>query len=155
PASNRFAADQCHGQYAEAGRSGCLRRSHAERFGAGRQRQCHWRQRLMETLRYHTLEELRKLSTRELHVLWELVPTDRQRAYKAAYEREVRTAGAIGSDQLEREVAAELLQRYDTTALIPIGSRWARTPTRVQDAARQNVILDAPEDDSKSASGKP
>jgi hypothetical protein len=109
----------------------------------------------METLRYHSIEDLRKLTTRELHALWELVPTDRQRAYKTAYEREVRTAGAIGSDQLERKVAAELLQRYDTTALIPIGSRWARTPTRVQDAAKQNVILDAPEDDAKAASGKP
>jgi hypothetical protein len=109
----------------------------------------------MEMLRYQTIEELRKLSTRELHALWELVPTDRQRAYKAAYEREVRTAGAIGSDQLERKVAAELLQRYETTALIPIGSRWARTPSRVQDAAKQNVILDAPEDDANTASGKP
>lgn len=109
----------------------------------------------METLNYHTIAELRTLSLRELQALWELVPTDRQRAYKAAYEREVRTAGAIGSDQLERRVAAELLQRYDATALIPIGSRWARTPTRVQDAAKQNVILDAPEDDAKTASGKP
>ncbi len=36
----------------------------------------------METLRYHTLEELRTLSLRELQALWELVPTDRQRAYK-------------------------------------------------------------------------
>ena len=32
---------------------------------------------------------------------------------KAAYEREVRTAGAVGSDALERQVAAELLKRYD------------------------------------------
>ena len=47
----------------------------------------------METLRYHSIEELRALSLNELHALWELVPTDRQRAYKAAYEREVRTAG--------------------------------------------------------------
>jgi hypothetical protein len=109
----------------------------------------------MDVLRYHTLEELRALSLSELHALWELVPTDRQRAYKAAYEREVRTAGAIGSDELERQVAAELLKRYDEAALVPVGSRWARTPGRVQEAAQQNVVLDAPEDEVRPASGKP
>ena len=109
----------------------------------------------METLRYHSIEELRGLSLSELHALWELVPTDRQRAYKAAYEREVRTAGAVGSDELERQVAAELLKRYDEAALVPVGSRWARSPGRVQDAAQQNVVLDAPEDEVKPASGKP
>ncbi|HUN08868.1 MAG TPA: hypothetical protein PLQ56_19840 [Aggregatilineales bacterium] len=109
----------------------------------------------METLRYHSIEELRGLSLSELHALWELVPTDRQRAYKAAYEREVRTAGAVGSDELERQVAVELLKRYDEAALVPVGSRWARSPGRVQDAAKQNVVLDAPEDEVKPASGKP
>jgi hypothetical protein len=109
----------------------------------------------MEILRYQTTDELKQLSLSELHALWELVPTDRQRAYKAAYEREVRTAGAVGSDELERQVAAELLKRYDDTALVPIGSRWARTPGRVQEAAKQNVVLDAPEDEVKPASGKP
>ncbi len=109
----------------------------------------------MDVLRYHTIDELQALSLGELHTLWELVPTDRQRAYKAAYEREVRTAGAVGSDALERQVAVELLKRYADSALVPVGSRWARTPGRVQDAARENVVLDAPEDDIKPAAGKP
>ncbi|MBL8166386.1 MAG: hypothetical protein JNJ61_30655 [Anaerolineae bacterium] len=109
----------------------------------------------METLGYHSIEELRVLSLNELHALWELVPTDRQRAYKAAYEREVRTAGAVGSDELERQVAAELLKRYDEAALVPVGSRWARTPGRVQEAAQQNVVLDAPEDETQPTAGKP
>ncbi len=109
----------------------------------------------MDVLRYHNLEALRGLSLSELHALWELVPTDRQRAYKAAYEREVRTAGAVGSDELERQVAAELLKRYDEAALVPVGSRWARTPGRVQAAAQHNEVLDAPEDEVKSTSGKP
>jgi hypothetical protein len=109
----------------------------------------------METLPYHSTEQLSRLSLTELHALWELVPTDRQRLYKAAYEREVRTAGAVGSDELERQVAAELLKRYDEGALVPIGSRWARTPGRVQEAAKQNMVLDAPEDEDKPTSGKP
>jgi hypothetical protein len=109
----------------------------------------------METLGYHSIEQLRGLSLSELHALWELVPTDRQRAYKAAYEREVRTAGAVGSDKLERQVAAELVKHYGEAALVPVGSRWARTPGRVQEAAQQNVVLDAPEDDVRPASGKP
>jgi len=109
----------------------------------------------METLHYHSVEALRGLSLSELHALWELVPTDRQRAYKAAYEREVRTAGAVGSDELERQVAAELLKRYDEAALVPVGSRWARTPGRVQEAARENTVLDAPEDEALPTSNKP
>ncbi|MGQ9909610.1 MAG: hypothetical protein ACUVS2_12315 [Candidatus Flexifilum sp.] len=109
----------------------------------------------MDMLRYHPLDELHGLSLSELHALWELVPTDRQRAYKAAYEREVRTAGAVGSDELERQVAAELLKRYDEAALVPVGSRWARTPGRVQEAAKQNVMLDVPEDEVRPTSGKP
>ncbi len=109
----------------------------------------------METLNYHSVEELRGLSMNELHALWELVPTDRQRAYKAAYEREVRTAGAVGSDALEKQVAAELLKRYDEAALVPVGSRWARTPGRVQEIARENTVLDAPEDEARPNSGKP
>ncbi|MBA3874453.1 MAG: hypothetical protein H0X30_35435 [Anaerolineae bacterium] len=109
----------------------------------------------MEILHYHSLEELRALSVSDLHALWELVPTDRQRAYKAAYEREVRTAGAVGSDALERQVAAELLKRYDEAALVPVGSRWARTPGRVQQAAKENTVLDAPEDEMRPTSSKP
>lgn len=97
---------------------------------------------------YLTLDELRQLSTAELRALWELVPTERQRAYRSAYDREVRTAGAVGSDALEQRVCAELMKRYAETALVPVGSRWARTPGRVQEAARQNVALDAPEDDA-------
>jgi hypothetical protein len=49
---------------------------------------------MIEQLRYHTVAELQALSLAELRAMWELVPTDRQRAYRAAYEREVRTAGA-------------------------------------------------------------
>jgi len=109
----------------------------------------------LDTLSYEPIEHLRKLSLNELQALWELVPTDRQRAYKAAYDREVRSAGAVGSDALERQVAAELLKRYDEAALVPVGARWARTPGRVQAAASQNVALDAPEDELKPASSKP
>jgi hypothetical protein len=51
---------------------------------------------MSEMLKYHTLQELRALSLDELRALWELVPTDRQRTYRAAYDREVKTAGAEG-----------------------------------------------------------
>ncbi len=94
-----------------------------------------------DELRYHTLEELESLSLAELQSLWELVPTDRQRGYRAAYEREVRTAGAGGSDVLERELAKQLLERYQQTSLVPVGSRWVKVPSRVRDAAIQNSDL--------------
>lgn len=110
---------------------------------------------MIEQLRFHTVDELQALSLEELQALWELVPTDRQKAYRAAYDREVRNAGAIGSDALERQVAAELLHRYDDAALVPVGSRWARTPLRVQEAARENDLPDAPDDAQTATASKP
>ena len=110
---------------------------------------------MIERLGYHTVDELQALSLEELQALWELVPTERQRAYRAAYDREVRNAGAIGSDALERQVAAELLRRYNDSALVPVGSRWARTPIRVQEAARENDLPDTLEDVQSTAASKP
>jgi len=109
----------------------------------------------METYRFHTLDELKELSLAELQALWELVPTDRQRSYRAAYDREVRNAGAIGSDNLERQVAELLLQRYEESALVPVGMRWAKTPSRVQSAAQGNNKLDLPDSSSNTTRDKP
>lgn len=100
---------------------------------------------MTETLRYYAVDELRDLSLAELTALWELVPTERQRRYKAVYDREVRNAGASGSDALEEQVADELLTRYIDTALVPVGARWARCPVRIQEAAKQSSELVAPE----------
>jgi hypothetical protein len=94
-----------------------------------------------DILTYQSLDQLQTLSLEELRALWDLVPTDRQRIYKAAYEKEVQSVGASGSDQLEKQVNHELARRYTETALVPAGSRWARTPTRVQQAAAQNEAL--------------
>jgi hypothetical protein len=110
---------------------------------------------MSEQLEFKTVEQLQQLSTADLNALWELVPTERQRAYKAAYEREVRAAGAVGSDALEGQVAGELLKRYRESALVPLGMRWARTPGRVQEAARTDALLAAPEDDARPSGGKP
>jgi hypothetical protein len=110
---------------------------------------------MIEQLTYHSVEELERLSLEELQALWELVPTDRQKAYRAAYDREVRNAGAIGSDQLEGRVAAELLNRYRESALVPVGSRWARTPQRVQEAAQENELPETGEGTTTATTGKP
>jgi hypothetical protein len=100
---------------------------------------------MTEKLNYHTIEELRGMSLDELRALWELVPTDRQHRYQTVYQREVRTNGASGSDTLEQQVVTALIQRYEDEALVPIGARWAKTPVRIQDAARQGEIHVAPE----------
>jgi hypothetical protein len=110
---------------------------------------------MSEMLKYHTIEELRALSLDELRALWELVPTDRQRAYRVAYDREVKTAGAEGSDAKERRIALALLKRYHESALVPIGMRWARAPKRVQEAAERGESFDAPENAPAAKSGKP
>jgi len=110
---------------------------------------------MSEMLRFHTVEELRALSLDELRALWELVPTDRQRAYRAAYDREVKTAGAEGSDAKERKIALALLKRYHESALVPIGLRWARAPKRVQDAAERGAGFDSLEDKTAAKNSKP
>lgn len=107
---------------------------------------------MSDKLTFHTVEELRALPTEALTALWELVPTDRQKAYKSAYESEIRATGALGSDILERQLAGELLRRYLETALVPVGSRWARTPTRVQLAAKQDDAFETPLVDAKKRS---
>lgn len=108
----------------------------------------------METLHYHSLEKLRALSLSELRGLWELVPTDRQRGYKAAYERELRAAGAEGSDIKERRVNLALMQRYNGSALIPLGRRWARAPQWVQAAAMTAAPLES-DDKPAPKAGQP
>jgi len=110
---------------------------------------------MSDVLRYHTVEALRALSLDELRALWELVPTDRQRAYRTAYDREVKTAGAEGSDAKERKIALALLKRYHESALVPIGLRWARAPKRVQAAAERGAGFDSPEDKTAAKAGKP
>lgn len=110
---------------------------------------------MSEILRYHTVAELRARSLDELKALWELVPTDRQRSYRAAYDREVKVAGAEGSDVKERKIALALLKRYHESALVPIGMRWARTPKRVQEAAERGESIDTPETEAVAKSGKP
>ena len=110
---------------------------------------------MSDTLRYHTVEELRALSLEELRALWELVPTDRQRTYRAAYDREIKAAGAEGSDAKERKIALALLKRYHESALVPIGMRWARAPKRVQDAAQRGGTINAPEENSSAKTSKP
>jgi len=110
---------------------------------------------VIEKLQYKDVESLQVLSLEELQAMWELVPTERQKAYRTAYDREVRNAGAIGSDDLEQRVAAELLLRYVESALVPVGSRWARTPERVQDAARENDLPELGDKTSQTASSKP
>ncbi len=110
---------------------------------------------MSDILQYHTVEELRALSLDELRGLWELVPTDRQRSYRAAYDREVKSAGAEGSDPKERKIAVALLKRYHEAALVPMGMRWARTPKRVQEAAQSRGMVDASETEAAAKTGKP
>jgi hypothetical protein len=107
---------------------------------------------MTEQLTYHSIEELRALNLDELRALWELVPTDRQHRYQTIYQREVRTNGAAGSDALEQQVVAALIQRYEESALVPIGARWAKTPARIQEAVRDQEPLVAPEGELAPAS---
>ncbi len=91
-----------------------------------------------EQFTYHTLDTLQALSLAEVEALWELVPTERQRLYKAIYDRTRRDEGASGSDTLETH-GRSALTRYADKGLVPsarIGClsrckfRMRRKPTR-------------------------
>ncbi|MBZ0280767.1 MAG: hypothetical protein K8L97_08490 [Anaerolineae bacterium] len=110
---------------------------------------------MSENYRYHSIDELRVLSIQELQALWEVVPTDRQRKYKQAYDRELRNAGAAASDVMEQHIATELIRRYEEAALVPVGTRWAKTPLRVQQAAQEGDGLESPDIQDAQTSGKP
>jgi hypothetical protein len=100
---------------------------------------------VLESLSYHTLDELRALSLAEIEALWELVPTDRQRMYRAIYDRTRRDEGASGSDVLEARMVEQLLLRYADNALVPVGSYWVPTPQQIQDAAKVDRDLVQPD----------
>lgn len=95
-----------------------------------------------EQFTYHTLDGLQILSLAEVEALWELVPTERQRLYKAIYDRTRRDEGASGSDTLETQMVAQLLTRYADKGLVPVGSYWVPVPPQIQDAAKTDTPLE-------------
>ena len=78
---------------------------------------------------------------------WDAVPTERQDAYRRAYQREVRAAGAGADDAAELAVLQRLIDAYRQQALVPVGSRWVSVPERVQLAARRDRPLTASDDE--------
>lgn len=78
---------------------------------------------------------------------WDAVPTERQDAYRRAYQREVRAAGAGSDDAAELAVLQRLIDAYRQQALVPVGSRWVSVPERVRLAARRDRPLTATNDD--------
>ncbi len=103
-----------------------------------------------ETLTYHSLDALRALSLPEIEALWELVPTERQRLYRAIYDRTRRDEGASGSDAREAYMVSQLLMRFADKALVPVGSYWVPTPQQIQQAAKTDVDF-VPADTFQSA----
>jgi len=48
-----------------------------------------------------------------------------------------------------------LIRRYEEAALVPVGTRWAKTPLRVQQAAQEGDGLESPDIQDAQTSGKP
>ncbi len=94
-----------------------------------------------ETFVYHSLDALRQMRLAEIEALWDLVPTERQRLYKAIYERTRRDEGAAGADTLEAELVDQLLLQYAQKGLVPVGAYWVPTPEAIQVAAQTDTGL--------------
>lgn len=88
---------------------------------------------------YYTPEALTALTLPEVEALWELVPTERQRMYRAIYDKQRRDQGATNSDALEAHMVAQLIGRYRDKALVPVGAYWVPTPPQLQEAAKSDV----------------
>jgi hypothetical protein len=99
-----------------------------------------------EAFKYLSIEELRALSPDELKAWYEQIPADRAERYSASYRQALLDAGAIGSDELEYQIALHLLDQYKTRHFVPTGTRWSLPAARVVEAAFNNVPLAAPED---------
>src|SRR5512142_3205182 len=105
---------------------------------------------MTEVFTYQPLDTLRQMDLTDLQALWELVPTERQRRYKAIYDRTLHDEGASGSDTSELNLVTQLLDRYERRGLVPVGSYWVPTPAQIQAAAAADTGLVRPEVESKA-----
>lgn len=104
---------------------------------------------------FHPLEDLEKMSPGDLEALWELVPTERQRLYRAIYDRTRRDEGASGSDALELRMVHRLLAKYAQKGLVPVGSYWVPTPSQLREAASTDTEVTRPDLDAAVATRQP
>src|SRR5450755_2747624 len=114
----------------------------------------------METqsaIAYHPITELEAMSLAELNAQWEMVPTARQRRYKAMYDKELRNVGVTGTtgaDALEKQVVLLLLKQYAELGLVPAGEVWVKTPVAIREKAESGETL-APAMSSKTGTKQP
>ena len=94
-------------------------------------------------------------SKSNLQALWELVPTERQRRYKAIYDRTLHDEGASESDALELNQVTQLLDRYERRGLVPVGSYRVPTPAQIQAAAADDTGLVRPEIEAETIPSRP
>jgi len=87
---------------------------------------------------YHSIDALRALPPEAVEALWDLVPTERQRYYRAIWDKTLRTQGLAGADAKEQNALTAYV-RYYTDAhkvpLLPDGESWIVVPRQVRDAA--------------------
>lgn len=102
---------------------------------------------------YHAPNQLQAMSLAELEALWDLVPTERQRQYRAIYDRYVRSEGAAASDAEELAALEQLIDQFyileTMVPMLPAGDHWVRVPKQIREAAEANVDL-APAEENTS-----
>lgn len=98
-----------------------------------------------EQLNYRPLSAWESMSLSELEAAYGLIPTERQQYYREVLAREAGKAQAA-SDAQELQVVVALLERFSQDALVPVGARWAKPPTRVKSAAMVGERLISPEE---------
>ncbi|MHB8627534.1 MAG: hypothetical protein ACYDBJ_10015 [Aggregatilineales bacterium] len=103
---------------------------------------------------YHPVAELRALPPDALAALWESVPTERQGAYRAAYDSQLRAAGAQHSDKQEWQVLQDLITRYEGHTVVPMSDGyWTNVPLGVRQAVQSNLPLAGHDDRPQKRTG--
>src|SRR5579859_4200594 len=90
-------------------------------------------------VKFVEMADLQAMSEEQLAAQWDSVPTERQRRYKALYERELQREGvsaSVGSDAVEMQVLESLLHQYEQDGLVPAGEVWVPTPQHIRAKAR-------------------
>jgi hypothetical protein len=104
-----------------------------------------------ESFDYREVDTLENMTLEQVELLWDLVPTE-DRDFLTRRYRKLLKKHQIGSDEQEKKLADEYLERYRYEGLLPAGEQWVRLSSakRLEMKRGETDVADVDEDDSAS-----
>ena len=102
-----------------------------------------------ESFDYRDVDTLENMTLEQVELLWDLVPTE-DRDFLTRRYRKLLKKHQIGSDEQEKKLADEYLERYQYEGLLPAGEQWVRLSSakRLEMKRGETDIADFEEDDN-------